>query len=232
MCPDCGVNKVGDSIKRENTSALQKPDIVVIKQWETERQPIPETAQFKIVMKPNFYRKTAQGLLEMFLKSLATFAEHMFYNQWNFHQYVQCKNNLEKGEIAMVLDFAQNYLCIQQNEVQQLHWGHVKVMIHPISFTYRCPLEGCNELVKHDIVHISNDKTHDSHLVRKMMKATWPILRRQNVSIRKIIEWTDQAPQQYKNKCAFHYICENNVPTMRNFFGVRHGKGPSDAVTG
>ena len=47
-----------------------------------------------------------------------------------------------------------------------------------------------------------------------------------------MIEFTDQAPSQYKNKSAFRYLCQERIPTVRNFFGVRHGKGPCDACAG
>ena len=67
---------------------------------------------------------------------------------------------------------------------------------------------------------------------QKFQIANMQILQRCGVQIRKIIEFTDQAPNQYKNKSAFHYLSENKTPTMRNFFGVRHGKGPCDACAG
>ena len=48
----------------------------------------------------------------------------------------------------------------------------------------------------------------------------------------KIIEFTDQAPSQYKNKTAFHNLCNSKIPIHKNFFGVRHGKSSCDASTG
>ena len=47
-----------------------------------------------------------------------------------------------------------------------------------------------------------------------------------------MIEFTDQAPRQYKNKIAFRYLCQDKKPRERNFFGIRHGKGPCDACAG
>ena len=78
----------------------------------------------------------------------------------------------------MVLDYAQNYLCIHQNEVQALHWSHAQVTLHPYAISYRCPIDGCNEVVLHEIVAISDDLKHDAHLVHKMNSDIMPIIKR------------------------------------------------------
>ena len=84
----------------------------------------------------------------------------------------------------------------------------------------------------HEIVHISDDLKHDAHLVKKFQQSNLEVLNKRGVAVHKIIEFTDQAPRQYKNKTAFRYLCQSNIPTDRNYFGVRHGKGPCDACTG
>ena len=153
---------------------------------------------------------------------------HTFFAVWNFHQYLVCKKNIEEGQVLMVHDYAQNYLCVHQHKVQALHWSHSQVTIHPSCILYRCPISGCNQIVLHKIVHFSDDLKHDAHLVKKFQQAN----KECGVPIRKIIEFTDQAPSQYKNKSAFRYLSQENIPCQRNFFGVRHGKGPCDAFAG
>ena len=44
------------------------------------------------------------------------------------------------------------------------------------------------------------------------------------------MEWTDNAPAQYKNKNCFQRMSLMQYPITRNFFGEKHGKGPSDRV--
>ena len=58
------------------------------------------------------------------------------------------------------------------------------------------------------------------------------MLQNNGVPICKIIEFTDQAPSQYKNKTAFHYLTKRKTPVLKMFFGVRHGKSSCDACTG
>ena len=113
-----------------------------------------------------------------------------------------------------------------------MHWLHAQVTIHPSSVSYRCPIQDCNKVVLNEIVHISDDLKHDAHLVKKFQSKNIKILKKRGVDIRKLVEFTDQAPSQYKNKSAFRYLSQEKIPTIRNFFGVRHGKGPCDACAG
>ena len=81
-------------------------------------------------------------------------------------------------------------------------------------------------------MHVSDDLKHDAHLVKAFRARTIEELKKNNVSIHKIIYFTDQAPSQYKNKTAFRYLSQSAIPTVCNFFDVRHRKGPCDACTG
>ena len=95
---------------------------------------------------------------------------------------------------------------------------------------YRCMK--CQQLITHEIVHVSEDLKHDAHLVKVFTARSLSVLKKNNVDIRKIIEFTDQAPSQYKNKTAFHNLCNSKIPIQENFFGVRHRKSSCDACTG
>ena len=65
--------------------------------------------------------------------------------------------------------------------------------------------------------------------------------KRKKVEICKIVEFMDQASSQYnlwirnlqyKNKTAFRYLGQSKIPTIRNLYGVRPGKGPCDNCMG
>ena len=96
---------------------------------------------------------------------------------------------------------------------------------------YPCKQQGCNKLVVHEVVHLSDDLKHDTHIVKNFRTRTVEPLLKNNVEVCIIIQLTYQAPSQCKNKTAFHYLPENDIPTQCHFFGVRHGKGPCDACT-
>ena len=132
----------------------------------------------------------------------------------------------------MVHDYAQNYLCKHQDEIQALHWSHTQVTIHPSSVSYHCQTEDCNKVVLHEIVHISDDLKHDAHLVKKFQAENIKILKKCGIAIHKIVEFTDRLLVNLRRKTAFRYLSQDKIPTIRNFFGVRHGKGSCDACVG
>ena len=230
-CPDCGVDKLKEKLIEQNSEKLH--DIrkrFIVKQWCNKRE--QSTDKVRTFMHWRHDRFSYMELICTYVEMVETMSVHSFFASWNFLQYKECKNNLEEGEIIMVHDYAQNYLCKHQHEIQALHWSHAQVTLHPTCVSYRCPVVGCNNLVLHEVVHITSDLKHDAHLVKKFTQETLQVLKKRGVNIRKIIEFTDQAPSQYKNKSAFRYQTESNIPIMKNFFGVRHGKGPCDACTG
>ena len=102
------------------------------------------------------------------------------------------------GDVIFVHYFAQNYLCQHQNEVQGLHWRHKQVTLMPTVAHFKC--SKCHQLATHGIVHISDDMRHDAHLVKVFTQKSIEVLKSNNVNICKMIEFTDQAPSQYKNK--------------------------------
>ena len=62
-------------------------------------------------------RCSSEGLINKYIELLEAMAEHVFMASWNFGQFKIAKNNLISGEVLIVHDFAQNYLCLLQNEL-------------------------------------------------------------------------------------------------------------------
>ena len=68
----------------------------------------------------------------------------------------------------------------------------------PTAAHYKCVK--CHQLTTHEIVHVSEELKHDAHLVKVFTARSISVLKKNNVDIHKIIQFTDQAPSQYKNK--------------------------------
>ena len=135
-------------------------------------------------------------------------------------------NNLQRGQVLFVHDFQQNLLLITQDESSGSHWDHPQLTIHPTSVYYHC--SKCDELVKEDIIHITMNKSHDKHGVNQFIATTIDHLKKKDVTINEIIEFTDHASSQYKSRFTFYYMTLLDVPCTCHYFGVKHGKGPSD----
>ena len=111
------------------------------------------------------------------------------------------------GDVIMVHNFAKNYLCQHQ---YHLHWRHKQVTVMPTVVHYKCAK--CHQLTTHEIVHVSEDLKHDAHLVKAFTARTLSVLRKNKIQICKIIEFTDQAPSQNKNKTAFNHLTTSKIP--------------------
>ena len=98
----------------------------------------------------------------MYIEHIAHMSEHTFFASWNYVQFKKCKNNLQIGDVLIVNDFAQNCLCLHQNEPQGMHWEHKQVTLHPIVVYFRC--KDCYIISTHEVVHTSNDLKHDAHI--------------------------------------------------------------------
>ena len=57
-------------------------------------------------------------------------------------------------------------------------------------------------------------------------------LSRIGVPVHKIIEYTDQAPTQYKNCNAFYSLSQMDAPIVHNFYAVQHSKSVADGAGG
>ena len=117
-----------------------------------------------------------QGLVDLLMSKMSTISEHIFMASWNYVQYKQARRNILIGDVILVHDFAQNYLCQHQKEVQGLHWRHEQVTVMPTVVHYKCVK--CHQLTTHKIVHVSEDLKHDVHLVKAFTARTLSVLRK------------------------------------------------------
>jgi len=65
-------------------------------------------------------------------------------------------------------DFAENYVCFAQNEIQGDHWANDSVTIHPTIVRYQC--QECPDSIVDELVDLtSQDLNHDAHAVQKII---------------------------------------------------------------
>ena len=122
-CTECGVKKLVLKLKELNANLMEdKRKRFLVKKWETKREKLPCSDKYRSFMHWRHDRLLYGDLLNRYIKSLHSMSSHSFFAAWNFHQYLVCKNNLEKGHVLVIHDYVQNYLCIHQNEIQAMHW--------------------------------------------------------------------------------------------------------------
>ena len=166
------------------------------------------------------------NLMKLYTQQLQSMSLLQFFKVWQLGIFNLTINNLQRSQVLFVHDFQQNLLLITQDESSGSHWDHPQLTIYPTSVYYHC--SRCDELVKEDIIHITMDKSHDKHGVNQFIATTIDHLKKKDVTINEIIEFTDHASSQYKSRFTFYYMTLLDVPCTRHYFGVKHSKGPSD----
>ena len=71
-------------------------------------------------------------------------AEHSIMACWNYCQDKRAKN-LKQGEVVVVQDFTQNYLCKHLNEPQTPHLVHQQVTLYPSVVHHVCTKPQCGQ---------------------------------------------------------------------------------------
>ena len=150
---------------------------------------------------------------------------------WQFDQFDSMlrRNSFPVNTVCTVLDFAENFNCTFQDEVQATHWCYEQCTIHPIVCYYKGP--HCPETVTESLVFISEDRTHDYNAVHAFVsRAVEHVRCVRHIPLDHIIQWADGCAPQYKSKGPFADVScaaqDYNCTLDRNFFGSRHGKGP------
>ena len=239
-CAVCGYKMKGSKkvrsdyyekmLKRANPGIYSEKKIIEWQRWETVTRLTKKGTEIK---KPEKVDKsgTLKQFLQTFLQDVHDMALHLFNWKWHDSQFQFLKDNLKPGMLAMVLDFAQNYMNVYVDEPQGCHWDHTQTVIHPIVSYRRCAKDG--KLITEEHIMISDDLTHDKFAVKRFEEESVSNIRtEESFEPTCIVQFCDNCSSQYKSKGPFQYISTSDVPTMRTYFGANHGKGPSDAATG
>lgn len=226
-CESCGIKHFRKHCQSFGDQERSKP--IIWKKWSTVEKKKTKTVKRKALVT---LEKNVGDLLQELEKELESYSLHLFNWHWQAAQFRTIRSNLPNKWILNVWDFAENYTCITQKEAQSAYWTRNQVTIHPIVNYYHCETEGCNEEVKEAVVFISSDNTHDFNAVHTYMDMlTAHLHEKRNLTIEKMVRFSDGCGVQYKSRGLLADIANSsldyNFPT-NNYFGSRHGKGPSD----
>ena len=217
-CQNCGIQRLSTKLIQQNKAKLQdKHKRFLVKQWTTKYE--MKNGERSSYLAWDCLRLSFKGILDLYLKLLADMSEHTFFASRNYVQYKKCKNLIESGEVVMVQDFAQNFLCELQNERSAIHWLHKQTTLHPTIVYYRCPHDNCC-LVTHEVIHVSNDLKHDAHLVDKFHTTTMDVLKH---TMCWFIKYSNSVTRPHLNIKIKHLLitCSKvELPTMHCFYGV------------
>ncbi|KAK7109352.1 uncharacterized protein [Littorina saxatilis] len=224
---DCG--QCGTHLLSSHLADIRKEQPISWLHWEP----------FKTkTIAPRIMNITKQGTVEDLLaeleEELQPLAEHLAIARWQYSQFRQQRDSLGPAEVLTLMDFAENYRCEYQNEVQAAHWSYQQATVFPTVTYFRCD---CGQLVTDSVVVISSDTTHDASAVQAYSSIVIKHLKeRRGLSIQKQYQFTDGCACQFKSREPFMDVSlshvDHGIEIQRSFFGSSHGKGPCDGVGG
>ncbi|CAC5398487.1 Fibropellin-3 [Mytilus coruscus] len=140
-CAECGTSKLRNMLDGVMEIEENQPD-VKWKRWDIVKTFNHKTK--KEITKRQEIEKTGPptDLLEELLDELGFLSSHLFEARWQQEQFAELSKNFPENSIVLTIDFAENFSCFSQNEIQGAHWAKDSVTIHPCIALYRCPKDG------------------------------------------------------------------------------------------
>lgn len=223
-CENCGIEGLLGVIQERIEDCDQE-----VREWRRWEKTVKSNKD--LVTKSD----TLSNILERLRQDLLPLAKHVKTAQWQRHQYQHLADNLPPLHGLLTMDFAENYLCKFQNEIQSAHWSYRQVTVHPCVFFYQCPKQDCNKRVTDYLIFLSDDLKHDSFFTKHI--ADYCINYLQSKQFVSIHMFSDGCPSQYKSKIPFFHLSElqlkyPQVYITRHFFGSNHGKSLCDSSGG
>lgn len=218
----------------EQFLATREDDVHELHFQEWKRVQITAPKGARTVTRLQNVSSPCNEFLKNFLKDRKSVEEHTKRAAHQYHQYKLSKDNLLPGQILLHMDFAENYVCTHQDEIQSAHWNACSVTIHPAVVYYKL-----NGLLLHkSLAIISDTPFHNAETVYAFLKTLMTEIKAllSEITITKVFYWTDSPNSQYRNFKIFALVAEHNnifgVPCTWNYFEVSHGKGPCDGIGG
>ena len=224
-CDDCVIDNFKLNLKEKNVKLFEENFELNWFEWLNTKQ--ESNAPLKVLK-----RAPLDVVVDRYIEHLMIMPRHLFRSDWHRNLVDILKLQLKRGIIIQHMDFAQNYQCRYDTEIQDNYWTGTQVTIHGLINYYTCPNEECKKVVTDYLVHISDDMKHDSFVSRAAQKKSGDYLLSKYLDINLLVQFSDNCASQYKSRRPFAEMSRNPIPIVRIFFGEKHGKGAVDGLFG
>ena len=155
------------------------------------------------------------------------------------HQHKALENirmNLKEGEVLIVIDFSENYICKYNEEIQSVHFGTSKkqLSLQTGAFYYKDTVS--KEILCISFCTVSEHLRHDAAAVWAHLNPVMTLIKN-TIPLNTVHFQSDGPSSQYKNKSNFFlfrlYCQEINLDHGTwNFSTPGHGKSTADGIGG
>ena len=184
-------------------------------------------------MKKIWKEGTISNVVESLQQKLPTFLEHVYIKTQQSKYFDEKLANLSEKEAVVQVDFAENYTCKHQDEIQTAHWNQEQVTIFTVAVWIKSSADGEKVCESHAIV--SDETTHDKKAVAVFMFQVFEkFIKEKHSDIKQVYVFSDGPSSQFKNKyiANFIHILNKIGPIQWNYFATSHGKGVVDGIGG
>lgn len=156
------------------------------------------------------------------------FLRHSFVKReqsetFNLHDVPRASNDEYCLEAVLQMDFAENFVCEAQDEVQTAHWNQRQLSLFTTAI-YHCGTFQSKVFVSNNLHHTK--ETIVPYLVKLLSNLP------SSVKILKI--WSDGPSSQFKNRfiaaMIVHLEAKFEIQIIWNYFATSHGKGCVDGI--
>ena len=147
--------------------------------------------------------KTKLDFETCFKKEILAFREHVKRIKNQFAVQRNLKENLPANHIYIHMDFAEDYRCRSQEEIQSAYWSQTQVTIHPVVAYFKKDDKLCHQ----SYVFISDEPRHDAKFVFALLRSLVPQLIELIPTLEYSHYWTDSPMNQYlikRSSKSFH----------------------------
>ena len=171
--------------------------------------------------------------VDLVAEKLDKITVHSFIARTQGKYLKQCKENLKEDEVIVLVDFAENYKFLVQDEIQGYHWNKSQCTLHPaVMYT-----KEDGQLKDHSICFTSDDLNHFVDMVYQILKETTKqVIEDISPQVKTVNYFSDGCAGQYKNCKNFLNLCfhcaDFGIGCMWSFFATSHGKSTCNGIGG
>lgn len=168
------------------------------------------------------------NLISHIAKLSPQFLKHSFVKRhqsdsFNLFDLPRAKDPTFDSEALLQIDFAENFVCESQDEVQNAHWNQRQLTLFTTALFH-------NEFMQSK-VYVSNNLTHTKETISPYL---YKLLTDMPKSVKILKIWSDGPSSQFKNKYMAAMIAilekEFDIKIFWNYFTTSHGKGCIDGI--
>jgi len=195
------------------------------KEWEYEDKLNANDVVRKILV-CNTKEGTAKELLLLLKHSMKQTIVHINTKRIQAQDFKDDK--IDEEARILQIDFAMNYSCEYQNEVQSALWSRGSVMLFTAAVTYKTDCK--------TYLICSNSSDKGKNTIAVFLSTLYELIEDGSRDPQHEIIWSDGPSSEFKNRFMVHLIkhlsAKYNKPFTWKYFATSHGKGVIDGIGG